>query len=201
MEIVTRKQAIVNGDKTYFTGKQCPHGHVATRWVSTMGCIECTASKAIDWRADNSEHRRTYRNQYRVENPDIERKHRRKYQKRANELRRQKHERDPIRFMIYAARSRAKKQGLPFDLRPQDLSLPETCPVLGVPLERSKTHQQDNSPTLDRIIPDRGYVQGNVIVVCAKANRIKNDATVEEVQRVADFYRTLIPECNSDPST
>lgn len=191
MEIVTRKQAIVNGNKTYFTGKQCPHGHIATRWVSTMGCTECTASKAVDWRAANSEHRRKYRNQYRVQNPEVDRKHRRKYQNRANELRRQEHQQDPIRFMIYAAKGRSKKLNVPFDLQPQDLMLPERCPALDVLLERNVAHQRDNSPTLDRIIPEKGYVRGNVLVVSAKATRIKNDASVDEIERVAAFYRQL----------
>lgn len=191
MEIVPRKQAIINGEKTYFTGKQCPAGHIAARWVSTMGCTLCTASKADTWRSENPEHRRNYRNQYRTENIEADRKHRRKYQRRANELRQLSRQRDPIRFMVYAAKARAKKQGVAFDLLPQDITMPVMCPVLGVTLELNKTHQQDTSPTIDRIIPEKGYVRGNVIVVSARANRIKNNATVEEIQQVADFYRVL----------
>lgn len=191
MEIVSRKQAVVNGDKTYFTGKQCPAGHTALRWVSTMGCVECTASKAAVWRADNADHRRVYRNEYRAEHLDEERARRRKYQPRDTERQRRKRAEDPIRFMVYAAKARAKQQDVAFDLSPQDLTIPNVCPVLGILLERNNTRQNDGSPTIDRIIPRNGYVRGNVIVVSAKANRIKNNATVEEIQQVADFYRTL----------
>ena len=36
-----------------------------------------------------------------------------------------------------------------------------------------------------------GYVRSNIIVVSMKANRIKNDATVNEIKKVADFYEKL----------
>jgi hypothetical protein len=49
----------------------------------------------------------------------------------------------------------------------------------------------DASPELDRIVPSLGYVKGNVLVVSRRANRIKTDATVEELQQVASFYAAL----------
>ena len=42
----------------------------------------------------------------------------------------------------------------------------------------------DNSPNLDRIFPKKGYVPGNVRVISQRANRIKSDATVEEMRAV-----------------
>jgi hypothetical protein len=59
------------------------------------------------------------------------------------------------------------------------------CPVLGIPLDRSP---RDNTPSLDRIIPARGYVPSNVIVVSLRANQIKGDATVRELLAIARFY-------------
>lgn len=71
--------------------------------------------------------------------------------------------------------------------------MPESCPVLGIPMfSGTDGIQCDNSPTLDRIIPELGYVRGNVIVVSAKANRIKNDATITEIQQVLDYYTLLL---------
>jgi hypothetical protein len=35
------KEAREQDAKHYFTGKPCPVGHVALRWTSTMGCVEC----------------------------------------------------------------------------------------------------------------------------------------------------------------
>ena len=49
----------------------------------------------------------------------------------------------------------------------------------------------DLTPSIDRINPKKGYVKENIIVVSMKANRIKTDATVEEIRKVADFYEKL----------
>ena len=38
----------------------------------------------------------------------------------------------------------------------------------------------------------KGYVKENILVVSMKANRIKTDATVEEIRKVADFYEKLL---------
>ena len=48
-----------------------------------------------------------------------------------------------------------------------------------------------NSPTLDRIDNDRGYVPGNVVVVSYMANSIKTNATAEQVLAVGRFYSGL----------
>lgn len=41
---------------------------------------------------------------------------------------------------------------------------------------------------MDKIDPSRGYVKGNVIVVSGLANRIKTNATLEQIKKVYDFY-------------
>jgi hypothetical protein len=40
-EILDRPTARMRGLKTYFTGRECVNGHVAPRYVSTGGCVEC----------------------------------------------------------------------------------------------------------------------------------------------------------------
>lgn len=67
--------------------------------------------------------------------------------------------------------------------------------MLGVRLDyalKGKSGPQPDSPSIDRIIPALGYVKGNVIVVSQRANTIKNNATPEELRRVADFYSNLM---------
>lgn len=39
-EIISRQEAIARGLKRYFTGKPCPHGHLADRVISGR-CVEC----------------------------------------------------------------------------------------------------------------------------------------------------------------
>ncbi len=60
------------------------------------------------------------------------------------------------------------------------------CPALGVPLVWGSA-DLDSSPSLDRIDPDQGYVHGNVQWLSHKANRIKNNATLDELRRVYEF--------------
>jgi hypothetical protein len=89
------------------------------------------------------------------------------------------------------ARRRAREKGLPFDIEVVDVLIPEVCPVLGIPLAMAAGKVAPNSPTLDRIVPERGYVKGNVLVISFRANTIKQDATPEELLRVARFFAPL----------
>ena len=48
---------------------------------------------------------------------------------------------------------------------------------------------QDDSPSIDKIIPEKGYVKGNVAIISQLVNRVKNNAkTPEEIRLVADWY-------------
>lgn len=49
IKIRSRKDSLLGGAKRYFTGKPCANGHVAERFVSTRGCVDCVsaANKAI----------------------------------------------------------------------------------------------------------------------------------------------------------
>lgn len=94
----------------------------------------------------------------------------------------------PEAHMLRRVRYRAKLRGIRFDLTAKDIKIPKRCPVLGIPLRVTPGQQSDNSPSLDRIRPKRGYVKGNVVVISMRANRIKSDATIQEIQRMAKFY-------------
>ena len=49
---------------------------------------------------------------------------------------------------------------------------------------------QDDSPSIDKIIPEKGYVKGNVAIISQLVNRVKNNAkTPEEIRQVADWYK------------
>lgn len=49
----TRKKALAVGDKTYFTGLSCVHGHVSPRRASTGECLQCRAIAVKIWRNNN----------------------------------------------------------------------------------------------------------------------------------------------------
>ena len=92
------------------------------------------------------------------------------------------------------ARVRARKAGVPFEIQCEDVVIPSHCPVLGVLLQRGEGSGGflDASPSLDRIVPSKGYVRENIAVISHKANRIKTDATLEELERVAAWLRATL---------
>ena len=100
--------------------------------------------------------------------------------------------------LIHLARSRAKQLGLEFNITREDVPIPEFCPVLGIPLLFDQPRGFcDNSPTLDRIDNTKGYVIENIVIVSWRANRIKCDATIEELKLLAKFYTKLSNENES----
>ena len=91
------------------------------------------------------------------------------------------------KIMFAAAKVRAKKAGVPFSITPEDLVVPEFCPILGIKLEHGTVKDRDSSPSLDRVIPELGYVPGNIAVISHLANRIKNTGTAAEHRKIADW--------------
>lgn len=84
-------------------------------------------------------------------------------------------------------RNRCAKNDIPFNLDPEFFRvILALCPVLGIPMMR-KSKTLDNRATVDRLIPSLGYVKGNVAWMSSRANRIKTDATLQELQLVAQF--------------
>jgi hypothetical protein len=87
-------------------------------------------------------------------------------------------------YALYSrAKSRAKRYQLDFNIVLDDIIVPERCPILGIPLVVSET-MSDCSPSLDRIIPSVGYVKGNIQVISAKANTIKSNDSLDELEKV-----------------
>lgn len=96
--------------------------------------------------------------------------------------------------MLKAAKERAKKAGVPFELTESDILIPSYCPVFGVKLERALGSKGagPNSPSLDRIIPSRGYVPGNIVVISFRANAAKGDLAADELVALAEFFKNNI---------
>lgn len=45
----------------------------------------------------------------------------------------------------------------------------------------------NDSPSLDRFNPKKGYVKGNVSLICWRCNNLKRDATSNELRTIADW--------------
>lgn len=92
--------------------------------------------------------------------------------------------------LVSRAKQRASNLDIPFSLSPDDIEVPDVCPVLGVEMEPG-AGTNSNSPSLDRLVPSQGYVVGNVKVISSRANRLRGDHTVEEVEAVLQYMRGI----------
>ena len=91
------------------------------------------------------------------------------------------------RYQIWCdVKKRAKMRGIEFTLVPQEIpEIPKVCPVLGIIIKANTVSAPiDSSPSLDRINPKLGYIKGNVRIICNRANRIKSDATLQELELI-----------------
>lgn len=93
------------------------------------------------------------------------------------------------RELFNETKVRAVKRGVPHTITKEDVrnmfGIVKTCPIFGVELDYTGGVRTDNSPSLDRVIPELGYVKGNVAVISERANRLKNDGTPLENLQVA----------------
>lgn len=87
----------------------------------------------------------------------------------------------------------SRKENVPFDLDldylvsifPKDM----ICPALGIKMEWGTRPFKPLSPSLDRIIPTKGYVKGNVEWISYRANTMKHDGTLEELESLTRWFK------------
>jgi hypothetical protein len=96
---------------------------------------------------------------------------------------------NPLHTKYIAIKAGAKQRGIPFAIKEEELPhIPSVCPILGIPLEifsKDKCKQI----SLDRFDNSKGYVPGNVIWISHRANALKNDATLEELEQVLKYMK------------
>lgn len=95
--------------------------------------------------------------------------------------------------ILNRAKERAKKKGVPFDITLEDILIPSHCPVFGKPLIYGD-HKW--APSIDRFIPELGYVKGNIFIISNFANMLKGDATLEELEKLVDWIRGVSSPIN-----
>lgn len=88
-----------------------------------------------------------------------------------------------LRGRLSPTRARAERLGVSFNIHPADIELPTHCPILGVELRYGAYERGPYNPSFDRIIPERGYVKGNVRVISHLANSCRQNCDDPEVFR------------------
>jgi hypothetical protein len=97
---------------------------------------------------------------------------------------------------VGGARTRAKYANLPFNISNEYVYsiAGDTCPALGVPLSYGGTGRPTPfSASIDKLVPELGYVEGNVVVISSRANAIKSNATTAEVASVLSWMQATLP--------
>lgn len=105
---------------------------------------------------------------------------------------------DPRKWLLYSAKYRAKKQGVPFNLTKDDIVIPKVCPIYGIPLVISKGRPTDNSPSLDKLIPSLGYTKFNVNVISHLANKHKSDMSLQQMKLMLQWTQSKLKESLND---
>jgi len=98
---------------------------------------------------------------------------------------------DAARLLYKNIKSRCKRLGREFSIELEDIIIPEKCPVFGFDLKREDRQTWMCAPSVDRIDSSKGYIKGNVTVVSRRANILKKDATLEEIEQLFNYYKTL----------
>jgi hypothetical protein len=75
------------------------------------------------------------------------------------------------------------------------------CPYLNVGFELGMGRNHPRSPSLDRIIPDLGYVSGNVRIISLLANAMKSNIPPELMRVYAPAFARNYLLLHPDSST
>lgn len=191
-----REEARRTGSHAYFTGKPCTYGHTYHRYTASGACARCASTL-------QKKKPRTVKEEARAKtlvkwNAGT----------RAHEMKlRWKLADAKWAWAVSAAggmRSRSAIKGFPCDVDKEYVYaiLTDTCPVFGTPFVFAGAGRANNdSPTVDKLDPAKGYVRGNIVVISQRANAIKSNATWKQIRRVADWLRGVVPANPSKEET
>lgn len=155
-------------------------------------CKNCRNIKAAIQR---DKHRESINKRYveRYHNDEEFKNHRIEIGKKSSKKSRSEH---PEKWMIISAKNRAKEKGWDFNLEESDIIIPKYCPILEIELLPGGVGKQTfNSPSLDRIDSTKGYIKGNVRVISLRANMMKTDANLQEIEM---FKKNIVNYMNSE---
>lgn len=194
-------QKVLKGNYSTYTGKKRA---IVAKENQTKICSKCKQELPLDsFNKGNSLYgRRSFCKdcEKKVQNTPERRKRRREIEKEKrknpeyvlhrNTMDKKRRLLNPKHWLWASAKFRAKKKKLEFAITEDDFEIPEICPLLEIPMHKNPEQACDNSYSLDRIDSSKGYVPGNVWVISNRANRIKGDATLEELELIVKNLKT-----------
>lgn len=130
------------------------------------------------YKINNKEKIDDYNTEYRMRPEVVERMY------NYNQNRKSKEElTDKFRDIVHRCQSRAREKGFPCTITWKDIKdiYTDICPLLEIPLNWNSCSEgrDDYTPSIDKLIPELGYVKGNIRIISNLANMMKSSATKE----------------------
>lgn len=98
----------------------------------------------------------------------------------------------PIKYKYCKMKSLAKARKIKFTLSFTEFTelyiKASVCPILGVKMSFKYKHTDNRRPELDRIVPSKGYCSGNCQFISRRANRLKDNMTLEECVKLYRWF-------------
>lgn len=86
------------------------------------------------------------------------------------------------KLLYHQAKSSAKRRNIDFSITENDITIPDVCPILGITLTKIRGNGRIKSNvSIDRIDSTIGYTPENIWIISDLANRMKSNATQEEL--------------------
>lgn len=155
------------------------HKNAQNKDGHTTHCKECVKKANHDWYMYNKNGVNAQAVEWQKNNPEKVAKY-----KERSRLK------DAAYTLYKDTQYRAKKKEQDFTITPEDIIIPDQCPLLRVQFSAYKG-DPDYRPSIDRIDSSKGYIKGNVWVISRRANRAKNNLGPEELYKLALNLLTL----------
>jgi hypothetical protein len=95
-------------------------------------------------------------------------------------------------FLWHIAKEDAKNENKIFNITPEDIKIPKTCPYFGIELTMNFSEFESvNYCTIDLLDESKGYVKGNVQVISKLSKNIKNQIPTDYLLNFAKNILSL----------
>lgn len=173
--------------------KQHDHDHTgqSLRYLSDRGCVECRKLQRSKWKKDHPE---------RME--ELQHKWNLAYKDKFRDIKREKRK-DPFERSRLTAYSASINKKLPFDLTAKYLKELWTqqegkCYWLGLDMDLAISREHAKKATIDRLVPEKGYVEGNVVWATRFANFGRGTTPQGEFWKIINEVGSLLSEPTFD---
>ena len=70
-------------------------------------------------------------------------------------------------------------------------TIPTTCPCCNTcfTYEVADVKNRNTSPSFDRVDNNKGYIKGNVVIICNRCNSLKKDGTIADFENIIRYIK------------